>query len=66
MNGGRPEGGPHSTGLTLLEARDVLARVVKAREELGYEPPVAHAILADLEEHLAIVIARAETGTGAR
>jgi hypothetical protein len=53
MNGtSRPQGGPPRPFFSLLDARDVLARLVAAREELSHEPEQAAAILADLEADL--------------
>jgi hypothetical protein len=49
----RPEGGPPRPRLTLADARDVLARIIAAREELEYDAAHAAAILSDLENDLA-------------
>lgn len=53
MNESRPESGPPRAAFTVDRIRDVLARIVAAREELIYQPDEAAAILADLEVELA-------------
>lgn len=53
----RPEGGPPRPLPSIADLRDVLARVVAGREEIALDPFQADAILADLEDDLAALVA---------
>lgn len=53
----RHEGGPPTPLQRVADLRDVLGRIVAAREELVYEPSQAAVILAGLEDDLAPFLA---------